>query len=117
MGDAGTEGGPGGRRARAANQDTRASLHVLGPISAEASAVQGSRRIDLGGPRQRRLLAALAIDAGRPLPGDRLAERVWGDHLPEDPRASLRTLVARLRSVLGAEAIVTEGAGYRLDAA
>ena len=117
MGSAATEGGPSGLDTGAVSQRTRASLRVLGPISGTAPEAQGSRRIDLGGPRQRRLLAALAVDAGRPLPGDRLADRVWGDHLPEDPRASLRTLVARLRSALGAEVIVTDAAGYRLDAA
>jgi DNA-binding SARP family transcriptional activator len=94
----------------------RVQVRVLGPISAWGPPLNGSARVDLGGPRQRRLLAALAVDAGRVVPGDRLAERVWGDALPEDPRASLRTLVARLRQALGAGAVLTDGAGYRLDA-
>ena len=91
----------------------RVRLRVLGTLGVEGG---DSVHIDLGGPRPRRLLAALAIDAGTVVPGDRLAQRVWGDRLPEDPRASLRTLIARLRQALGPEVIATEGAGYRLDA-
>ncbi|MFN0027514.1 MAG: protein kinase domain-containing protein [Acidimicrobiales bacterium] len=85
---------------------------MLGPIGALS---RGANRIDLGGSRQRRLLAALAVDAGRVVPHDRLAERVWYDSsLPENPRASLRTLVTRLRSALGSDAVATEATGYRL---
>jgi DNA-binding SARP family transcriptional activator len=119
MASAEADGGPSGqeRSVPGGERRGRARLRVLGPINGAAPGAHGTSRIDLGGPRQRRLLAALAVDTGRLVPADRLAERVWGERLPEDPRASLRTLVARLRGVLGAGAIIRDGAGYRLDAA
>lgn len=69
--------------------------------------------LDLGGPRQRRLLAALAIDAGEVVSGERLIDRVWNDgDLPSDPRGTLRTYVGRLRQSLGVDdVIVTESSG------
>lgn len=64
--------------------------------------------------RARVLLAVLALSANRAVPADTLAEYVWGDEPPQRIRGSLQTLVARLRSVLGAEAIETTPQGYRL---
>ena len=93
-------------------------IRVLGPTRADRTP-SGSGvtvGVELGGRRPRRLLLALAVDAGRSVPADRLAERVWGAQLPEDARASLHTLVSRLRQALGADVIVTDGQGYRLAA-
>ena len=52
-----------------------AQVRVLGPVGA----VVDGRPIEVGGPRQRCLLAALAIDAGEVVPADRLIERLWAD--------------------------------------
>ena len=93
--------------------DPRLHLHVLGPIGA----VRDGVAVDLGGPRQRRLVAALTVDCGRTVPLERLAERVWPDSPPEKPGRALRTGVARLRRALGDEVILTDGRGYRLVAA
>ncbi|PZF99475.1 hypothetical protein C1I93_05790 [Micromonospora endophytica] len=61
------------------------------------------------GPRQRRaVLAALAMDAGAPVPIDTLTERVWGPAAPEAPRSALYAHVARLRRAL---AQVDNGSG------
>ena len=88
-------------------------VRVLGPTAVKVD----GRPVELGSLRQRRLLAALAIDAGSVVSADRLADRVWADgELPEDPRRALRTYLARLRQALaGDEAIVTEPSGWRLD--
>ncbi|MBT5755069.1 MAG: hypothetical protein HOI41_08900 [Acidimicrobiaceae bacterium] len=40
--------------------ETQPTVQVLGPTAV----VKDGQSLDLGGPRQRRLLAALAIDAG-----------------------------------------------------
>jgi DNA-binding SARP family transcriptional activator len=45
------------------------------------------------------LLAVLAMSAGRPVGADRLAGLLWDDDRPEHPRASLHTVVARLRTI------------------
>ena len=42
---------------------------------------------------------------------------VWGDDVPRNGLKSLQVLVSRARTACGAEAIVRDGAGYRLGAA
>lgn len=66
---------------------------------------------------QRALLAALLVNRGRTVGLDRLAEAVWGDDLPADAAAALRTQVLRLRRSLGSAAheVQTARGGYRLD--
>lgn len=46
---------------------------MLGPVAARVN----GRPVELGGPQQRRLLAALVLDAGRVVSADRLADRLW----------------------------------------
>jgi DNA-binding SARP family transcriptional activator len=60
------------------------------------------------------LLAVLAMSAGRPVGADRLAGLLWDDDRPEHLRASLNTVVARLRRMVSG-AVVTVGDGYLLD--
>ncbi|MDN5765394.1 MAG: hypothetical protein L0H96_05195 [Humibacillus sp.] len=45
---------------------------------------------------------------------DALIDAVWDTALPAHPRAALHTLCSRLRARLGAEAIISTPAGYRL---
>ncbi|GAA1023852.1 AfsR family transcriptional regulator [Acrocarpospora pleiomorpha] len=66
------------------------------------------------GERAQALLAALAL-ACRTVNADRLVAEVWGDSEPANPAKALQVLVSRTRSVVGSEALVTEGAGYRLE--
>jgi DNA-binding SARP family transcriptional activator/Flp pilus assembly protein TadD len=61
------------------------------------------------------VLAALALSAGRPLSLELLADRVWGEQLPQSAKASLHSHVMRLRRILGAELIRTVPVGYLLD--
>ncbi|HEX7309175.1 AfsR/SARP family transcriptional regulator [Lentzea sp.] len=79
-------------------------LRVLGEVSAE-----------LGPPKQRCLLAALAVDAGRVVPVDRLLDRVWGDAVPLRGRETLHSYVSRARQVIGSDvAIERRSGGYVL---
>ncbi|GAB2824081.1 BTAD domain-containing putative transcriptional regulator [Actinocorallia aurea] len=68
------------------------------------------------GERAQALLAALVL-AGRAVPADRLVAEVWGADEPGNPLKALQVLVSRTRAVVGAEALVTEGGGYRLEVA
>ncbi|MFF9339421.1 MULTISPECIES: BTAD domain-containing putative transcriptional regulator [unclassified Streptomyces] len=73
--------------------------------------------LPLGGARLRALLAALALRGGRAVPVGELVDDVYGDEPPLDAPAALQALVARLRRVLGREAVeATPGPGYRLAA-
>lgn len=66
------------------------------------------------GERAQTLLAALAL-ACRTVNAEQLVAEVWGDSEPANPAKALQVLVSRTRSVVGPEALVTEGSGYRLD--
>src|SRR3954462_4257833 len=76
----------------------------------------GDERIDLGPAKQQILLAALAVDAGRPVPAETLIDRIWDDDAPAEARKVLHTYIARVRRVLSAvPATIERGSGgYRL---
>lgn len=60
------------------------------------------------------VVAVLALAAGRSVAVETIAERVWGEASPADPRAAVHTAVARIRRLLGRAAVVKRGAGYEL---
>lgn len=82
---------------------------VLGPI--RASTDRGV--VELGGPKQRLVLALLLADANRAVAEDRLVDGVWGEEAPAGARHTLQTYVSELRRILDDE-ILREGRGYRL---
>jgi DNA-binding SARP family transcriptional activator/tetratricopeptide (TPR) repeat protein len=84
---------------------------LLGEVIAES----GGRPIELGPARQRCVLAALAVDAGRVVPVDRLADRVWAPDLPPRPRAILPSYLSRLRTALGVDIAARSGGYVLLD--
>jgi predicted ATPase/DNA-binding SARP family transcriptional activator len=71
----------------------------------------------VAGDRPQALLAALAARDCRPVRPADLIELVWGDEAPSNGLKSLQVLVSRARNVCGADAIVRDGAGYRLGVA
>ena len=88
-------------------------LRLLGPVQA----VRAGRDVPLGGPRQRAVLALLALDAGRVVPAGRLAEELWRGRPPLGAAKTLRSYVSRLRSALAPEVpVVARGGGYALGA-
>ncbi|QFZ21288.1 AfsR/SARP family transcriptional regulator [Saccharothrix syringae] len=89
-----------------------AVVRLLGEVAADV----GGTAVDLGPARQRCVVAALAVDAGRVVPVERLVERVWGLAPPRRARATLHSYVSRLRQVLGPERLVRRAGGYLLDA-
>ncbi|MEO6765698.1 MAG: hypothetical protein ABIO03_19515 [Umezawaea sp.] len=66
-------------------------LRLLG----EVSAFVDGRPMDLGPPKQRCALAALAIDADHVVPVDRLIERVWGATVERRARSTLHSYISR----------------------
>ena len=71
---------------------------VLGPVGVRTDGAD----VDLG-PRQRRLLAALATSNGSVVSTERLADIVWGGEPPDGVEKTLRSYMTRLRRTLGAE--------------
>ncbi|MFD9737848.1 BTAD domain-containing putative transcriptional regulator [Umezawaea sp. NPDC059074] len=90
-------------------------FRLLGPVAA----IDGDGPLDTGPARQRCVLAALAVDAGRVVPVDRLVDRVWGEDPPRHARATLVNYLSRLRVLLaGADTPVTRSpGGYALGCA
>ncbi len=82
---------------------------VLGPVH-----VAGK---DAGGTATRALIAALALaGAGRARSTAALADDLWGEDPPQNPRAALQTLVSRTRALGGADLIESVAGGYALAA-
>jgi WD40 repeat protein/DNA-binding SARP family transcriptional activator len=85
------------------------AIAVLGPVTIEGEGEDGRL-----GPRDRVVLAALAVRPGEVMSADRLADALWGDTLPGTWSKVVQGCVMRLRKVLGADAIETSRLGYRL---
>ena len=86
-------------------------MSVLGVLEVY---VDGAPR-DVPPGRQRTVLVCLLVHLGHPVPADTLIEAAWRDGLPQDPHKALRTVLSRLRAVLGRESIVLGPGGYRLS--
>ncbi|GAB3038742.1 hypothetical protein GCM10011376_34030 [Nocardioides flavus (ex Wang et al. 2016)] len=82
-------------------------LHVLGELTATRDGVA----VDLGGRRQRAVLAALAMQRGQVVPADHLVECVWGDHPPANATGALQAYVSHLRRRLEPDAAARQRAG------
>jgi DNA-binding SARP family transcriptional activator len=94
-------------------------FRLLGPVEVWA----GGRRVEVGQPRQRAVLAVLAADAGRTVTAEVLIDRVWDDTPPPGARRSLQAHITRIRRVLDQAGVsenesaplVHRGGGYLLD--
>ncbi|SDN37862.1 AfsR/SARP family transcriptional regulator [Allokutzneria albata] len=64
--------------------------------------------------KQRAVLAALLLHAGRTVGVVELLDALWGDEQPTTARNALQTHIARLRRLLGEDVIRTAGGGYVL---
>src|SRR5205823_1940556 len=69
---------------------------VLGPIAAW----DGDQQVRVGGPRERKLLAALLLHANRGVPDTRLAAVLWGQQPPATAKAQIHNSAAKLRRAL-----------------
>ena len=86
---------------------------VLGSLSV----TERARVVALGGPLQRRLLAALIAHAPQPVSSETLVDDVWGEAAPATAVRTLHSHIARLRDALGrdsAHAIQTIDGCYLL---
>ncbi|NIA26147.1 MAG: protein kinase [Gammaproteobacteria bacterium] len=83
------------------------NFSVLGPIKVS----EAEHSLDIGGPKQRTVLAMLIAGAGRIVLADSIAEAVYGDELPERYRRNVQTYVSTLRAVVG-DSITKDGDGW-----
>jgi Bacterial transcriptional activator domain len=85
-------------------------FRILGPLEV----LEDGRHIDLGGAKQRALLAVLLLHANEVVSTDALIDALWEEDTPESGRKALRVYVSGLRKVLGKDRLETKAAGYLL---
>src|ERR671930_2564325 len=88
----------------------RAEFGLLGPLTVHREGLE----LQLGGPKQRALLAILLLEANHAVSADRLIDALWGDHPPDTAKNTLQVYVSQLRKLLPGGALETVSAGYRL---
>jgi len=90
---------------------------LLGPLEVT---VDGTV-VDLGGLKQRVLLAILLLHANQPVHRDVLVDRLWGEHPPAGAEHAVNVYIWRLRKALqaagGTLGVVTRQGAYLLQAA
>ncbi|MCX4238910.1 AfsR/SARP family transcriptional regulator [Streptomyces ortus] len=95
-------------------------VQLLGPVEL----LVGGRVVEVGPPQRRTVMAALAVDVGRPVAADAVIERVWGTHAPDGARNAVHAHVARIRRMCEQAAetareplrLVRRSGGYLLEA-
>jgi len=96
--------------------DGPVEVRVLGSFEVAAR----GRKVELGGPRLRGVLARLAIAPGRTVSVEALATELWGPYPQYDVHRTVRTYVSRLRAALrrvgAGDVLVTRSPGYLLRA-
>jgi len=92
-------------------------FRILGSLEA----LDEGRAVQLGGGKQRALLAVLLLHANETLSTDRLIDELWGERPPGAPAKAVQVHVSRLRKALAIGAgdgsdgmVVTREHGYEL---
>jgi DNA-binding SARP family transcriptional activator len=85
-------------------------FRLLGPL--EVAGTDGA--LELGGAKQRALLAMLLLHAGEVVSTDRLIDTLWGATPPLRAGKSIQVYVSRLRKTLADDRLVTRTPGYVL---
>jgi DNA-binding response OmpR family regulator len=88
----------------------------------QVEAWRAGTRLELGGPKQRAVLASLLVRAGRVVPLDRIVDDLWPEHPPARAAATVQVFVSNLRRALEpdrprgtpATVLVTAAPGYLL---
>src|SRR5215469_2851345 len=90
---------------------------LLGPFEV---ALDG-HLVDVGGPRQRALLAVLLLRANQPVHRDVLVDELWGEHPPPGAGHAVAVYISRLRKTLesaaGSPCVLTRPGAYILQVA
>ncbi|MEU1883738.1 BTAD domain-containing putative transcriptional regulator [Streptosporangium sp. NPDC020072] len=97
------------------------AFRVLGPVEAHS----GDDELDLGGLRQRAVLARLLVARGQVVPVDSLLYDLWDDDAAKGAQSGLQVYISRLRRVLEPgrprggpnRLLVTVASGYALRVA
>jgi predicted ATPase len=89
---------------------TTLRFEVLGPLRV----IEDGVPLDLGAPKQQRVLAILLAAEPRDVSVDRLVDEIWAGDAPATATHVVRTYVSNLKGLLG-DRIVSDGRHYRID--
>jgi len=88
---------------------------LLGPVQARVA----GRAVDLGGPKQRALLALLLLHLNEPLSVDSIVDALWGETMPASATKMVHLYISRLRKALEhgsvGNVLLTRPGGYLLE--
>ncbi|MFE9323192.1 BTAD domain-containing putative transcriptional regulator [Nocardia sp. NPDC052278] len=84
---------------------------LLGPFEVRDDE---DRPLRIAGVKVRALLARLAMEPGRVVPADALADAIWDGRPPDNGANALQALVSRVRRAVGTARVEGLAAGYRL---
>jgi DNA-binding SARP family transcriptional activator/DNA-binding XRE family transcriptional regulator len=104
-----------------ARPSARLRFEILGPLTAW----RDGTRVELGPPRQRAVLAVLALEPDTFLHRETIIDALWGDRPPRTAVNLVQTYVSRLRRAVDGEhsprspdgTLVSAGTSYRLQVA
>jgi DNA-binding SARP family transcriptional activator/DNA-binding beta-propeller fold protein YncE len=85
-------------------------VRILGPLEVAVDGVA----VPLGAPKQRALLALLALRANEAVSVDTIVEELWHGQAPPTAAKNVQVYVSHLRKVLGDDALETRPPGYAL---
>ena len=86
-------------------------FRILGPLQV----LDDDRTIELGGARQRAVLAILLLHRGEAVPVDRIVDLVWGERPPATAVKTVQVYVSHLRRALVEDVLVSSRGGYALE--
>ena len=86
-------------------------FRILGPLEI----VEHGRRVAVGAPKVRALLAVLLLHRGEVVSSDRLVDALWGERASATAAKTVQVYVSNLRRALGDGLVVTRGRGYVLE--
>lgn len=73
------------------------AVKILGPLRVD----KASGPVSVTAPKERAVLALLAVSAGSPVSVDRLVEELWPDYEPRRARVTLQVRISAIRKLLG----------------
>ncbi len=86
------------------------AVRVLGSLEVD----ENDNSVALGSPRERAVIAWLAVRAPEVVSAEALMAMLWGDDPPSSAVKTVQTLVYRARRCVGDDGIVTVGKGTTL---
>src|SRR5256714_13567518 len=83
-------------------------FRILGPLEVTSD----GRALDLGGHKQRTLLALLLLQANRVVSSDHLIDALWEEEPPGTASKALQVHVSQLRKLVSRDRLQTKAPGY-----